>query len=116
MKQFFTILSCILLIATAATAQTNRPSTDNPEVVIKQVRFFPNPASSFINFEFKDNSTLSNYSLKVFNFIGKKVLENNNLSLRTVVNLNDFFRGVYIFQLTDRTGKVIESGKFQVVK
>lgn len=116
MKQFFTILSCILLIATAATAQTNRPSVDNPETVIKQVRFFPNPASSFINFEFKDNSNLSNYSLKVFNFIGKKVLENNNLSARTVVNLNDFFRGVYIFQLTDRTGKVVESGKFQVVK
>lgn len=116
MKQFFTILSCILLIATAATAQTNRPAVDNSEGLIKQVRFFPNPASSFINFEFKDNSNLSNYSLKVFNFIGKKVLENNNLSLRTVVNLNDFFRGVYIFQLTDRTGKVVESGKFQVVK
>lgn len=116
MKQFFTILSCILLLASAANAQTGRSAIDNSEGVIKQVRFFPNPASSFINFEFKDNSNLSNYSLKVFNFIGKKVLENNNLSARTVVNLNDFFRGVYIFQLTDRTGKVVESGKFQVVK
>lgn len=116
MKQFFTILSCILLLATAASAQTGRSTADNTEGIIKQVRFFPNPASSFINFEFKDNSNLPNYSFKVFNFIGKKVYENNNLSQRTVINLNDYFRGVYIFQLADRTGKVIESGKFQVVK
>ena len=78
--------------------------------------FTPNPASSFINFEFKDNSNLTNYSFKVFNFIGKKVLEINNLSARTVINLGDYFRGVYIFQLTDRNGKILESGKFQVVK
>jgi len=84
--------------------------------VVKQVRFYPNPASSFINFEFKDNINLSNYSFKVFNFIGKKVLEINNLSARTVINLGDYFRGVYIFQLTDRNGQILESGKFQVVK
>lgn len=116
MKRFLTILSCILLLATAASAQSNRTPINGSENTVKQVRFFPNPASSFINFEFKDNTNLSNYSFKVFNFIGKKVLEINNLSSRTVINLNDYFRGVYIFQLTDRTGKVIESGKFQVVK
>jgi len=116
LKRFFTILFCILFVATAASAQSNRPAIGSSENEVKQVRFYPNPASSFINFEFKDNSSLSNYSFRVFNFIGKKVLEINNLSARTVVNLNDYFRGVYIFQLTDRTGKVVESGKFQVVK
>jgi hypothetical protein len=102
------------LIATA-TAQTNRTPSGNAENLAKVVRFYPNPASSFINFEFKD-IRLPDYSFKVFNFIGKKVLEINNLTPRTVVNLNDYFRGVYIFQLSDRNGKVIESGKFQVVK
>jgi len=43
-------------------------------------------------------------------------VEVNSLTPRTVINLNDFFRGVYVFQLTDRNGKVIESGKFQVEK
>ena len=114
MKRIFTIIACILLIATA-TAQTDRSSSGNAENVVKAVRFYPNPASSFINFEFKDIK-LSDYSIKLFNFIGKKVLEVNNLTPRTVVSLNDFFRGVYIFQLTDRNGKVVESGKFQVVK
>lgn len=115
MKRVLFILTIILSIATAASAQSNRSNAGGTDNVVKQVHFFPNPASSFINFEFKDIN-LSNYSLKVFNFIGKKVLEVNSLSQRTVVNLNDFFRGVYIFQLTDRNGQVVESGKFQVVK
>jgi Secretion system C-terminal sorting domain len=114
LKRIFTILACILLITTA-TAQTERTPAGNAENVVKVVRFYPNPASSFINFEFKE-TRLANFSFKVFNFIGKKVLEINNLTPRTVVNLNDYFRGVYIFQLTDRNGKVVESGKFQVVK
>ena len=114
MKRIFTILACILLITTA-TAQTDRTAAGNAENVVKVVRFYPNPASSFINFEFKE-TRLADFSFKVFNFIGKKVLEINNLTPRTVVNLNDYFRGVYIFQLTDRSGKVVESGKFQVVK
>jgi hypothetical protein len=114
LKRIFTILACILLITTA-TAQTERTPAGNAENVVKVVRFYPNPASSFINFEFKQ-TRLSDFSFKVFNFIGKKVLEINNLTPRTVVNLNDYFRGVYIFQLTDRNGKVVESGKFQVVK
>lgn len=114
MKRILTILACILLITTA-TAQTDRTPAGNAENVVKVVRFYPNPASSFINFEFKE-TRLADFSFKVFNFIGKKVLEINNLTPRTVVNLNDYFRGVYIFQLTDRSGKVVESGKFQVVK
>lgn len=114
MKRILTILACILLMTTA-TAQTDRTPAGNAENVVKVVRFYPNPASSFINFEFKE-TRLADFSFKVFNFIGKKVLEINNLTPRTVVNLNDYFRGVYIFQLTDRSGKVVESGKFQVVK
>lgn len=111
MKRVFIILSIILISAVAASAQTRTPSSQ-----VKIVRFFPNPAISYINFEFETPSSLSNYSLKVYNFIGKKMVEVNSLTPRTVVNLNDFFRGVYIFQLTDRNGQIVESGKFQVVK
>ncbi len=32
------------------------------------------------------------------------------------LSLNNFYRGIYIFQLRDKTGKIIESGRFQVVK
>lgn len=115
LNRIFTIIAFILLIATTTFAQSERSVSASAENVAKVVRFYPNPASAFINFEFKDVA-VSNYSFKVFNFIGKKVLEINNLTPRTVINLNDYFRGVYIFQLTDRNGKVVESGKFQVVK
>jgi len=97
-------------------AQSARPNGASQDVRVKLVRFYPNPATTFINFEFQQDLTLSNYSFKVYNFIGKKVLELNNITSRTVVNLNDYFRGVYIFQLTDRNEQIVESGKFQVVK
>ncbi|MBX9784042.1 MAG: T9SS type A sorting domain-containing protein [Chitinophagaceae bacterium] len=112
MKRLLLILSIILLCSAAASAQVARAGS-NP---VKVVRFYPNPASSFINFEFTAQSNMSNYSFKIYSFIGKKVYENNNVTPRTLIDLSDYFRGVYIFQLADRNGQIIESGKFQVVK
>ena len=48
--------------------------------------------------------------------MGKKVLELNSPSQMTNLSLNDFYRGVYIFRLSDKNGNIIDSGKFQVVK
>ena len=111
LKRLLSILSIILLLAVTSSAQTSR----TPGSAVKIVKFYPNPATSFINFEFQ-TASLPNYSFKVYNFIGKKVAEINNITPRTVINLSEYFRGVYIFQLTDRNGQIVESGKFQVVK
>jgi hypothetical protein len=54
--------------------------------------------------------------LIIFNFIGKKIEELKVTDEKITVSLNDFYRGVYIFQLHDKQGSVVESGKFQVVK
>ena len=35
---------------------------------------------------------------------------------RMSVNLSDFSRGIYIYQLRDKSGRMVESGKFQVAK
>jgi hypothetical protein len=48
--------------------------------------------------------------------MGKKVFEYKNIPNHTVANLDRFYRGVYIYQLTDAFGRVVESGKFQVLK
>ena len=48
--------------------------------------------------------------------MGKKVMEVNVVNALTNVNLNNFYRGVYIFRLTNKNGDVVDSGKFQVVK
>jgi hypothetical protein len=48
--------------------------------------------------------------------MGKKVHEVKNVAANNPINLDDFYRGIYIFQLRDKNGLIIESGKFQVVK
>ncbi|MEO8764858.1 MAG: T9SS type A sorting domain-containing protein [Ginsengibacter sp.] len=86
--------------------------TDN---AVKSIKFYPNPAVSLINFEFQKNYDKS-YSLLIFNFIGKKVIDIKPTDEKITVSLTDFYRGVYIFQLLDSKGNIVESGKFQVVK
>lgn len=113
MKIFYALF-IIVSAASGAFGQTGRGvpgRNDAPRIV----RFYPNPATSLINFDLGD-APENNYKLQIFNFLGKKVFELSNPSRKTVVNLNDFYRGVYIFQLRDRNGKIVESGKFQVSK
>lgn len=82
---------------------------------VRLVKYYPNPATTYINFEFPAEIDKS-YTLLIFSFVGKKMaempIENNRLS----VVLTDYYRGIYIFQLKDKTGKIVETGKFQVTK
>lgn len=114
MKIFYA-LSTILLLSLQSKSQDRNPlpSGENPNAII--VKFYPNPATSFITFDFKQGYDKS-YNLQIYNFIGKKVEEVTNVTPKTTVNLTDFYRGMYIFQLKDKNGKVIDSGKFQVSK
>lgn len=113
MRAFYA-LSLILLFCTQVNAQVKTAAL-NKEPATRIVRFYPNPATSVINFDFVPG-TEKNYNFQVFSFLGKKVLELSTLTLKTSINLSDFYRGVYIFQLRDKNGKVVDSGKFQVSK
>jgi type IX secretion system substrate protein len=110
------ILYIIILIAgfqfnTTAQSRPLHFTTD----AVKTIKFYPNPASSFINFDFSKNYDQS-YTLVIFNFIGKKIEDLKVTDQKMTVSLTDFYRGVYIFQLRDKDGNVVESGKFQVIK
>lgn len=114
MKKFL----LIILIAFSFSSQAQPPKTDqNPVFEAKQriVRFYPNPAVTVISFEFQ-KAIDRGYSLQIFNFLGKKVFEKSVLSQKNDIQLNEFYRGVYIFQLRDKSGRIVESGKFQVAK
>lgn len=111
MKKLYYIFIFIVVLQTSSHAQVRHATTD----AVKTVKFYPNPASSFINFEFAENYNDS-YTLVIFNFIGKKVEDLKVTDQKITVSLTDFYRGVYIFQLRDKQGNIIESGKFQVVK
>lgn len=80
------------------------------------LRFYPNPATTVITFDFQ-KAYDRGYSLQVYNAVlGRKMLEQNNISDKTTIDLSNFTRGVYVYQLFDKTGRMVETGKFQVSK
>jgi hypothetical protein len=109
------ILSIILLLSNEVKSQERTTPNPGRDPITKIIRFYPNPATAFITFDFQRGYDKS-YTLQIYNLPGKKVHEVNDITPKTVVSLTDFFRGIYIFQLRDKTGKVIEAGKFQVSK
>ena len=113
LKRILLILSVILLTALYSQAQSVRTSFIDPDQ--KTLKIYPNPATTYITFDF-DRAPEKGYSIQVYSFLGKKMYENQNLTAKTTINLSDFNRGVYIYHIIDRSGKIIESGKFQVSK
>jgi Secretion system C-terminal sorting domain len=105
------ILSIILLTTVQLKSQTSNTSAQ--DIAVRVTKFYPNPAVSQITFDFEQGYDKS-YSFQIFNFVGKKVFELQSVTPKTIVNVADFYRGVYIFQLKDKAGKMIDSGKFQV--
>ena len=88
----------------------------NNNTQVKVVKFYPNPATSYINFEFPVSINKS-YSIQVYSLSGRKMVELPVSSSKiSIVLSNDFYRGIYYFQLRDKSGRIVESGKFQVVK
>lgn len=112
MKRILLILSIFFVTTVSSTAQ----SRSIPGVPSSFVRFYPNPATSVITFDFQKDYE-QGYSIQIFNAIlGRKMFEQTNMPERMSVNLNDFSRGIYIYQLRDKSGRMVESGKFQVAK
>ena len=109
------IISIVLFGLTFTSFAQNKIAAPNGDPSAKLIKYYPNPATTAINFEFIRGYDKS-FSLQLFNFMGKKVLEVNTLSQLTNLSLNNFYRGVYIFRLSDKNGNVIDSGKFQVVR
>jgi hypothetical protein len=110
MKHFTILILLALFTFGTAQAQSPRPVSVPGARIL---RFFPNPATTYINFEFQKEYE-KNYVLQVYNFLGKKVVDINQVTPRSQIDVSGFSRGIYIYQLRDQTSKVIESGKFQV--
>lgn len=113
LKKLITILIVLFGITFTSFAQL-KPGTE-VDPAAKIVKFYPNPATTAINFELPRGYDKSS-TLQIYNFMGRKVSETNATSQRIYFSLDGFYRGVYIFQLRDQYGKIVDSGKFQVVK
>lgn len=109
-------LSITLLVAgiCCMTLGFGYPPQASPASV-QVVKCYPNPATSFVNFEFPKTIDKTN-SLHVFSFVGKKMTEVPVSNTKITITLNDYYRGVYVYQLRDKGGNIVESGKFSVIK
>ena len=112
-KRILLFISIILLTTINSKGQTSREPS--PDALRRILKVYPNPATTFTKFEFQKNFG-QGFTLQVINFIGKQVFEAKNVSSTTTLDLSSYNRGVYIYQLKDQSGKILESGKFQVSK
>jgi hypothetical protein len=114
MKYLFIILLGSFMIA--GSSFTTPISGGETLMNAKITKAYPNPATSYIVFEF-DKTVDRSYSLQIFAFYGKKMTEIHINESKLNINLDDnYMRGLYIYQLVDLSGKIVESGKFQVNK
>jgi hypothetical protein len=113
MRIFYILVSIILLSTLEVKSQVHPSAGADQEAVL--IKYYPNPAISVITFDFQ-KAVDKSYSFQIYNFLGKKVFEAPAIEQKTMINLSDFFRGIYIFQLKDQNGKILVTGKFQVSK
>ncbi|MEJ7610797.1 MAG: T9SS type A sorting domain-containing protein [Ferruginibacter sp.] len=115
MKNILFILIFLIGVNFTSFAQ-NRIGTEPGASQTKFIKSYPNPASTVVNFEFQKGYSRS-YSIRVLNSIGKQVYESQNMPTLLRIDLREqkFYRGIYIYQLVDKNGLVIESGKILVV-
>jgi hypothetical protein len=111
LKRILPILSIILFLAMGMQAQTSRETNPGDG----SVKLYPNPAQTYITFDLQNNYQ-KGMSIQIFHMLGRKMYETQNITEKTTINLSDYNRGVYIYHLRDASGKLIESGKFQVSK
>ena len=108
---------CMMIVFTSVSAFEINDNTRKEAVMVHTVKCYPNPAISFINFEFPSTYLNQKYTIGVYSFSGKKMFESNVSAARMTFNFNgDFFRGIYIYQLKDNSGRIVETGKFQVIQ
>ena len=113
MKRFLLIVSILFTITAYSQSRTSFANVGTQASIL---RFYPNPATSVITFDFQ-RSYEKGYSIQIYNAVlGRKMIEQSNITDKTTIDLSNFTRGVYVYQLFDRSGKLVETGKFQVSK
>lgn len=113
MKNKLIISFFCLMASLQIDAQVNRVS--DPVPTASMIRLYPNPATTYIQFELTGNVRAT--SLFIYNAVmGKKMMGVNNVSGQMRISLNDFPRGLYVYHLLNAKGQILEVGKFQVSK
>lgn len=114
-KKIFYILAIILFVGLSSHGQTiSQP--ENNATQVKFIKTYPNPAVTTVTIEFQKGYNKF-YSLQILNSIGRKMYIAKSIPSSFSIDLRKekFYRGIYIYQLLDKKGFIIESGKILVV-
>lgn len=84
-------------------------TSDNTNVIsnIKEVNFYPNPASNEISFQ---SNLLKNFEVKIYNQLGTLICD-KQLQSGEKIGLNSFANGIYFVQITNATENYFSSRK-----
>jgi hypothetical protein len=113
------VIAVLMIVCSSAFIQPNIARAENvsldTDIQAKSIQCYPNPAISFINFDIPAAFISKNYLLQVYSFTGKKMFEFNITTAKLTLTFNsEFYRGIYVYQLRDKNGRILETGKFQV--
>ncbi len=92
------------------------PEVDAPGAA--NIQAFPNPAVERVRFDCS-NLPAEEYTLKIFNIIGKVVWKQNYVitgNRSVTVELEDFRKGTYLYSLIDSKGNIIGTKRLVVLK
>jgi plastocyanin len=76
-------------------------NTDN-FALLDNIGMYPNPASSKINFDLKNNEELN---VKIYNLLGKEVLNSSIDKTNNAISIATLSKGMYIAKITSTNGK-----------
>ena len=113
LKRIFYIF--IFIIGLNFTSLAQNKTSVLEDGTAKLIKLYPIPATSVITFDFVSGYDKS-YTFEVYNFTAKKVYELKAPPQKITLQLTDFTRGFYYYQLHDKTGKLIETQRFLVLK
>lgn len=110
------ILSCTLTLSAQGKYEQVKYTHQAKVKKEKILKVYPVPATTQITFQLRQNNNDNTFQIIVYNFLGKTVNKISGFHDRKTLNLKDYYSGIYIYQLRDKAGRLIESGKFNVVK
>lgn len=77
--------------------------------VLENVKMYPNPVSSKINFDFDENEKLN---IKIYNLLGKEILNNSVDKTNNSISVSQLSKGIYIAKITSKDGKSFSTKRF----
>ena len=90
--------------STCTVTAVNTLSTKNA------VSFAPNPFGSYTTITLGDASKINNYSLTMYNVMGKMVMNTIITNQLTTLNTSNFHTGIYFYKVMEND-KVVQTGK-----